>query len=260
MKTWYCLLLSILALALSSCLEHKSTLSLNKDGSGTITEETTLSAEASAMVEQMSAMGGEAKGNNWADRDKAEKRAKEMGEGVTVKEVAEIDKDGRKGGRVVFAFEDVNKLKYTPGDSLSDMSEGMGPQEEKPESEPVKMTYEDGLLTIVNPEPAKTDKPDAPAQEIDPSQLEMAKGMFDGMRITSVLVLPGGIKETNASYVDGDTITLMDMDMGKLVAQPEKFRKFAAAQPETLDDMKELIEGVDGIKVETAKKVTVRLK
>ena len=41
------------ALALPSCLQQATTIHLNKDGSGTLVEETTLGAQASAMLEQM---------------------------------------------------------------------------------------------------------------------------------------------------------------------------------------------------------------
>ena len=72
----------LLALFTSSCLEHSATIRLNKDGSGTITEETVFSAEASAMMAQMPP-GGDSPAGKFADAKKAAATATAMGEGVT---------------------------------------------------------------------------------------------------------------------------------------------------------------------------------
>ena len=260
MKSIFTCFSLLLALALTSCLEHKSTLSLNKDGSGTITETSTFGAQAVAMMEQMAQMGGDqgAGISGLTDRRKAEARAKEMGEGVTVKEVVPVEEEQRKGGRVVFAFEDINKLKYAPGQSLDEL--GPGDEAKKKAAEAPSFSYADGVLTIKDLEPNDGEKSKGSPEEIDDMQLEMMKPMFEGMRVTFEIELPGGIAETNASHVEGNTVTLFDIDMGKLLEDPERFKDFARSQPETLAEMKEAAEGVEGIKVETTKTVTITLK
>ncbi len=115
MKKLLSLFALMMAFALTSCIEHHVVILLNKDGSGTITEETTLGAQAIAMMEQMAALGGEAAEDpfaDMADEAKAKTNAASMGEGVTVKKVEKIDADGRKGGRVVYAFKDINTVRY----------------------------------------------------------------------------------------------------------------------------------------------------
>lgn len=267
MKKLLYLAAALVGLALTSCFEHHAVLKLNKDGSGTITEETVLSGQMVAMMDQMAAMGGETTGGpkDMADPEKAKATAAKMGEGVTVEKVEEINEEGRKGARIVYAFEDVNKLKYTPGGGLSDAGSSMAPggAETVAKEDPMQLDYKDGVLTLRNPAPEKKEGEDAEkpaAPEIDPSQLEMAKQMFEGMRISMKIELPGGIDETNATHVDGTTVTLMDMDMGQLMKDGDKFMEFIKEQPETPAEMEALVQGVEGVKVETKDPVTIKLK
>jgi hypothetical protein len=269
MKKLLYLAVALAGLTLTSCFEHHAVLKLNKDGSGTITEETVLSGQVVAMMDQMAAMGGETAGGpkDMADPEKAKEAAARMGEGVTVEKVEEINEEGRKGARIVYAFEDVNQLKYTPGGALSDAGSGMAPggaEAAAKENDPMQLEYKDGVLTLRNPAPEKKEEGEAAetpdAGEIDPSQLEMAKQMLDGMRISMKIELPGGIDETNATHVDGNTVILMDMDMGALMKDGDKFMEFVKEQPDTPAEMEELVKGVEGVKVETKDPVTIKLK
>ena len=266
----------LLALLTSSCLEHSATIRLNKDGSGTITEETVFSAEASAMMAQMPP-GGESPAGKFADAKKAAATATAMGEGVTVEKVEKIDKDGRVGGRVVYKFKDINKVKYGFGETMSDAGKDMGPPGapgdapdapgDKPESKPMTFKYEGGVLTLVNPEPeaaakkpaAGGDAPDA-AEEVDPQSLAMMQGVFKDMKMSLKVEIVDGIAETNASHVDGNTVTLMEMAFGKLLANPEHLKKLNAMKDSSPAEAAAAFKGVEGFKIETKDTVTVKVK
>ncbi|MGB6223713.1 hypothetical protein [Haloferula sp.] len=271
MKNLRILFALILAFALTGCIEHHVVIVLNKDGSGTITEETTLGGQAVAMMEQMSALGGEEAGDplgDMADETKAKARADGMGEGVSVEKVEKIDANGRKGGRVVYAFKDINTVKFQFGDAVSDMSDGMKPPGadagEMPEEKPMTFVYKDGVLKLANPGAGKgaegAEAADEEEEEIDEQGLAMAKQMMGDMKMSLKLELSGGIEETNASHVDGNTITFMEMEMGKLLEDPEKFKAFSKAKPETPAAMQEALKGIDGVKIEANEEVSVTLK
>ena len=264
----------LLALLTSSCLEHSATIRLNKDGSGTITEETVFSAEASAMMAQMPPGGN---GPKFDDPKKAAAAATKMGEGVTVEKVEKIDKDGRVGGRVVYKFKDINKVKFTYGEAMSDAGKDMGPPGapgdapdapgDKPANKPMTFKYEGGVLTLVNPEPeAAAKKPgeggDAPDadEEIDPQSLAMMQGVFKDMKMSLKVEIVDGIAETNASHVEGNTVTLMDMAFGKLLANPEHLKKLNAMQDSSPAEAAAAFKDVDGFKIETKDTVTVKVK
>ncbi len=260
---------ALLALFTSSCLEHSSTIRLNKDGSGTITEETVLSAEASAM---MAAQGGA--GPNFADAKKADAAAGKMGAGVTVEKVEKIDKDGRVGGRVVYKFKDINSVKYTFGGNMTDSAKDMGPPGapgdapdapgDAPEAPPMTFKYEGGVLTLTNPDakPAGGEEKPAPAGELDPQALAMMQGFFKDMKMSLKVEISDGIAETNATHVDGNTVTLAEMAFGKLLADPENLKKLSALQMQEASpaEVAAAFKGVDGIKIEAKDEVTVKVK
>jgi len=267
------LLLPLLALAtvfgLASCFQSETVIHLNKDGSGTIVEETTLGAQAVAMMGQMSAMGGEEKNQkdplaDMFSEDKAKSKAISLGEGVIFEKSEKIDAGGKKGARVTYKFADINKLKFKPGDAVSDMkpagAEEANPSEKK--EEPVTFTYSDGKLVIHLPQPKAGDKPkvEKPEEEANPQQEAMMKQMFADMKVSVKLMADGGIASTDATHAAGDTITLMEMDFGKVVQTPGALKKLQTAQPETPDEIEKALKGIDGIKVETKPEVTVTLK
>lgn len=263
MKKLMMMLSAALALFTTSCLEHHVTIELNKDGSGTITEETTLGQQAVQMMEQMAQMGGDQAGNgdplaDMADEDKAAERAEAMGEGVTVKSVEEME----RGGRVVFAFEDINTVDYDFGNKVTEMQPA-GPGGEQPEPEENTMDFEfaDGVLTLRNKMVDDGSEPaDVPDQPVNDQQLAQARQMMGDMKMSLRIKAPGGIEETNATHVEGDTVTLSEMHMGKVLENPEGFRKLQQSQAKTPADMQEALEGVDGVKVEAQEVVTIKLK
>ena len=70
----------------------------------------------------------------------------------------------------------------------------------------------------------------------------------------------GAITETNAEYRDGARVTLMEVDMNKLLADPAKFKELAKASPQTLQEAKALLKGIDGVKVEAAPEVRIKFQ
>lgn len=268
MKKFWMILTAGLALMVSSCIEHHAVISVKKDGSGTVTEETTLGGMAVMMMAQMPE-GQENPLKGLVDEEEAKEKAKTMGEGVTVEKVEAIDANGRKGGKITYAFADINKLKYSYGDSVSEMGEGMegdsGPAEEAAEAnKPILFSYKDGVLTVKNQEAAEAvsdeKEKEAPAEEVDEAGLAMAKQMMGDMKMSFKIEIPGGIAETNAAHVDGNTVTFMEMEMGKLLENPEKFKELNAAEPESIAEMQEILDGVEGVKVEAQEEVTIKLK
>lgn len=264
---------AVLALLTASCFEQESTIRVNKDGSGTITQTMLLSAEMVAMAAQ----GGEDPSVKMADKEKAAEAAAKMGEGVTVEKVEPYEKDGRKGARIVYAFKDINTVKFTLGDSLSGMKDDMGPpgapgdapdaiDEAKKEEEPVTFTYKDGVLVVQTPATEKAaekpaeEKKDPAADAMAEQMMAMMAGMMKDMRITLKVEAPGGIAETDASHVDGNTVTLMDMPFGKLVSDPAKMKKLDAMKDASPAEMAAAFKDVEGLKIEPKDKVTLKLK
>ena len=248
---------------LASCLEIKSTVIVNKDGTATVEETALLGAQLAAMMAQGGGGGGpgdQLKGLVM-DKDKAAARAKQLGEGVTVKSVEEVTVDGKTGSKVTFAVADITKLKYEPNT----------PDEKKDDkkTEAMVFTLEGSKLTITNPEADKkqgdgTPKPKKSEAEIAQmkAQIGMMKPMFAGMRITVEVKSASGIASTNASHPNGDAITYMDVEMDKLLNNVEAFGEIMESGEGSMSmaDAAKKFKGIEGLKIEGQKTVTIELK
>lgn len=267
------------SLLLSSCFQNETTIHLNKDGSGKLVEETRLGAQMIGMLDQMAALGGG--GADAADplkdmfsEAKAKKRAADLGEGVTFEKSEPIDGPAGKGARVTYQFKDINALSISTEDSMKQVSSlspmGAAQVAAAPKSDPLKFSYADGKLSIKMPEP-KVDPAaaEAPAGEAgagempdleNPQAQEMMKQMFADMKMSLRLVVEPGIAETNASHKDDKTITLMEMNMGKLMENADNMKKLSKVDQKNPAAAMEALRNIPGVKFETQKEVTVTVK
>lgn len=270
------------ALGLSSCLEIHETVTLKKDGSGTIVEETVLGAQLSAMMQMAALQGGGGEAPDLFGEEAAKKRAEKFGKGVTVAKIDKIDQQGKSGSRVTYQFTDINTVSLDMSDGASSLN-AMSPQgaEEKPAPlKPITFRYKDGLLTIVNPKPKKeeldaaketakdaTQKTEIPAVEdaveegAEAAQMQaMAMQMMKDMKMSAKVVIEPGIAETNATHHSGDTITLIQMEMSKLLASPEVMKEFQSLDIKNPDALEKKLQSIEGVKGEEKESVSVKLK
>lgn len=266
MKHLRCLLLAAVSLTLVSCLEMKSTITVNKDGSATVEETMLLGAQLAAMMAQQgggedAGPGGQLKGLV-LDKEGAEKRATELGEGVTVKSIEEMKTpDGKTGNKVTFAVEDIRKLKYKP--NTPDGKEGA---EDKSVSD-MTFALEGGTLTITNPDADKkkegAEKPKKTPEEIEQmkAQMGMMKQMFAGMRMTVEVKAADGIASSDASHQTADTVTYLDVQFDKLMENPDAFATMMeGSENMSMADAAKKFEKVEGMKIEGRKVVKMELK
>jgi hypothetical protein len=80
------------------------------------------------------------------------------------------------------------------------------------------------------------------------------------MKMSLKVEIVDGIAETNATNVEGNTITLMDMAFGKLLANPEHMKKLNALKDSSPAEAAAAFKGVEGFKIETKDTVTVKVK
>jgi len=256
----------LMLFGLSSCLQVESTISVKKDGSGTITEELVFGEQMVMMMQMGAAQGGPgAAGKDpmaqMLDKTKAQERAKKMGEGVELVSVEKIDAKGKLGIKTIYKFSDINKLTYS-GASAMDLGDMPGVKAEEAEDAGTSFKLADGTLTIIQKKPAmekgedKEGKPELP-DDMDDQAMAMMQGMMKDMRMSMKIKIEPGIAKTNATYVDGNTVTLADIDFGKLVANPEKLK---ALQTGDFDKAKDALKGIDGVKFEAQEKLEIKMK
>lgn len=262
------LLAGLVALfGMSSCIEVDQTINLKKDGSGTITEEVVMGAQMLAMMEGgLGGLGGEAGADPLADlydEAKYKEKAAAYGEGVTFTKLEKIQRNGGKGVKVTYTFKDINKVQFSPGSAMDDIGPG---NEGGGEEDPVTFQYAGGVLTVNFPD---IDAGDAGAADLggedlaDPAaeamMAQMAQ-MFKDMKISAKLNVVGGIAETDATHVDGNTVTLLEMVFAEIIKNPEGMKALQKMEGADRGQMQELLKDVKGVKVETKEKIKVKLK
>jgi hypothetical protein len=162
-----------------------------------------------------------------------------------------------QGAKAVYAFDNINGL--VMGKQRSDRPE---PQMlfsmQKPSSG-------SSLLTIEFPRGAAKDLPagdaGAPARtmsEVPPEAIAMMKSMLAGARLGVELEVDGRVIKTNAPASSGSGVTLVDIDIAALMADPKHLEAMQLLRPGTdFETVRQALKDVPGIKIPTDPKVTV---
>jgi hypothetical protein len=197
-------------------------------------------------------------------------RASDFGEGVRYISGSRVVTDDHEGYKAVYAFKDIQKIRINqnPGEKVPS-----APQQESPDTkakkEYITFIFTKGkpaelLINLPADKPTEQskeipeDKPPTPAddQQAEAMMAQM-KQIFEGMKISAAVEVEGTIIETNATHREGSRITLMELDFGKLMEKAEDFKKFSLAQPDTLEESKQFMKDVPGIKVELHEEIKI---
>ena len=89
----------------------------------------------------------------------------------------------------------------------------------------------------------------------NPMMLNMIKTMFQGFKINIDLEVVGSIVKTNAEYVQGSRLTLLEMDMGTLLADESQLKALQglaskAGPGVSFGDIKPYLKDIKGIKID----------
>lgn len=258
-----------MAFVLSSCFEYETEITVNKDGSGTITEETIFGEQMIGMLEMAAAQGGGGAGQNpladLKDEAKAKAKAVAYGEGVTFDKIEEVKRNGGKGVRITYKFTDINKVSFNPSGALGDMAPGSKAVERVKEEE-ARFEFADGKLTIILPEmdeEAKDAAGDAVEDNgLDPNNPEaaMMMEMMKGMKMSAKVTVAPEIAETNATHRDGNTVTLFEMNFDEIMKNPDGMKSLQKLDMKDRAKAADALTKVKGVKAETKEKITISIK
>jgi hypothetical protein len=198
------------------------------------------------------------------DLEQLRAKAAQMGEGVEFVSAEPVRTDSGSGYQAVYRFRDVNLLQVSsnPAENLS------GPNLEAEEGEtatPIRFRFTRGAtaaLEVQLPEPEPLSKQSgepAPAAE-DEATLHMLRQIYQDMKIRQTVQVEGQIVETNAAYRDGSTVTITDLDFGRLLQDDQAFRSLVTAQPKTLEDLRLLVGGNPALRMELQETLRVRFR
>jgi hypothetical protein len=245
------------AVALTGCINSATLIKVKPDGSGTV-EQTTL-VNMAALKAMMPGANGQA--TNPINEADLKKTAERMGKGVRLVSTEPMKAGGFEGLKATFAFDDINLVQVNQDPDLSG-GVGNAMPDRKSGDEPVtfKLTKQGGnsVLTIAFKDKpgsgTKTEKLDPTGMPdlSNPMMMNMLKTMFDGFKINIAVEPVGTIVKTNAEYLTGSRVTLLEMDMAALLADEAKFKALQGklGPDASLAEVKPYLKDIKGIKVD----------
>ena len=202
-------------------------------------------------------------------QEQLEEMARRMGPGVSPVSAEPLESGSAKGYKVVFRFTDINqvRLNQNPASGLSGSPMAAAAADpEAEESYTFRFTRGNpGVLQIIAPpeppqEAEEEADPQSMGQEEREAMLEMMRLLYKDLRVRISVELPGSIVSSNASYRQGNRVTLVDLDLTRLLEDEARFRQLAMANPKTLQESKALLQNTPGIRVELKERVEVRFR
>jgi hypothetical protein len=248
---------------LSGCINSGTLVKVKPDGSGTI--EQTLLVNMQALKGLLAGMDpqGQMKQSGGVLNDAEFKRMAER-MGVRPISLTPMKEGGFEGAKALFAFDDISKVAV---DQDPQMSGPTGGGFSKPGAEsrnnPIRFGFArqggSSVLTITVDEKQLSDataknapsSPASPMPTLDPAMMGMIKAMFQGFRIGIDLEVDGTIVKTNADYVTGSRVTLLEIDMAALLADESKLQALQSkiGPGMTISDVRPLLKDVKGVKI-----------
>jgi hypothetical protein len=256
MRLFRVLLAVLSAVTLTACLNSTTLIKVKPDGSGTV-EQTTLMNMAALKA----MMPGAAQGAGPMSEANLKQTAERMGKGVRLVSTEPAKANGFEGVKAVFAFDDINQIQVSQDPSMAGPSGGSMAAERKAE-DPVRFKLvrqgATSMLTInfADKPGSGAAKPDASApgtpDMADPMIMNMVKSMFQGFKIDVALEVVGTIVKTNAEYVTGPRMTLIEIDMNALLADEAKFKALQSklGPDASLTALKPYLKDIKGIKID----------
>jgi hypothetical protein len=258
MRTLRALLLIAASATLTACINSATLIKVKPDGSGTV-EQTTL-VNTGAMKAMMPGMTPPGQTGGVVNEADLKRTAERMGKGVRLVSAEPAKAGTFEGSKAIFAFDDINLVQVSQDPSMSGSTDGLMAAPPQPPENPVKFTLTKnagGTSTLTvqfqdKPGAAAAEKPQGGPDMTDPTVMNMVKTMFDGFKVAIDLEVLGSIVKTNAEYVEGSRVTLMEMDLGLLFADQEKLKALQGkiGPGASLSEVKPYLKDVKGIKID----------
>jgi hypothetical protein len=298
-RFFYTALSMLMAVFLSGCIQDTIVIHVKPDGSGTIEETSLLSNSMFDLMESIAgSMAGPGKeesvqDNKDATKGSSKKEAKQTRDDVIAKMLKDAEKradtfgatvkfisakpvrtDTASGYNAVYAFQDVSQVmvNQNPGVKIDGQK---AQKSDSPKKEYLLFKFTKGppsKLVVTLPPQKETagDKSSAPDsgkavkgksnKEASAQAPEMMKNLFQDMKLKISLQFEGTIINTNATYRDGSTVTLIEIDFGKIISNVTLFKQMLAINPQSVGETKALFKSVEGLKFETSNPVTVEFE
>jgi hypothetical protein len=245
------------ALASSACFQMTTVLKVNADGSGTIEHRMVYSNAGLAQLRQFTALGGgRAQSVDPTSEQQARELVSSIGPGVTYVSSTPVTTANGRGREAVYAFTDVTQLRIStqPAAPAGITARAQGFRTEGG-SVTFSLTHEAGgnaVLHIVVPEPDFLNALGSPQAA---SQIAMVQQLLAGAKILLAAEPSGPIVKTSSPYVDGQRVTLLEIDLDAVLKDQTLIPRLQAAK--TQDEAKAVIKSATGLKINLDHDITI---
>jgi len=249
------------ALPLAACFQSSTVVHVKADGSGTIEQRTLVTDAALDQLRAFTILGGGRGGDvDPLSESQARDLASAIGTGVTYVSSMPTKIQGSQGRDATYAFTDISQVRLSeqpqiPGANISVRGTGIG-------DSPIAFTMSrqaDGsaVLRILVPGlnlPGTAGSPNGISAPT-PDQLEMAKQLLAGAHLTVAVEPEGRLVRTSSPYVEGNRVTLIDVDLDQATKDPALLEKLRSMK--TLEDAKAAVKDVPGLKLNLDPEITI---
>ena len=242
-------------------IEAVQSIHLERDGSGVIFRQVFYRSEITKVVRWFETRSGREPSGFPINESKLRSAAAGFGTGVTfLSAQPQTSEKGWEGYGVIYSFDDINQVRISHGDNDSSCGSDCGGNTN------ITFSLVEDMLEINLPQ-------ENPAREpIEKSMVQTQTShqggtlpkwilsVFNGFRIATALIVESGIKATDATYVNRDSIVLLDIaftPLFKSVDFPEILEKLKQSQ--NLEDLKSIVRDLDGLRIEMQPVVRVQL-
>lgn len=254
------LAITALSLPLMGCFQSSTIIHVKADGSGTIEQRTLLTEAAVDQLRTFAILGG---GNADAVDPTSEANARAMaaaiGTGVSYVSSMPVDAGTAHGRETIYSFSDITQLRVSeqpslPGNLKLPAAAG---GDTPPISFAISRTPGGNVVVrILVPRPAIF--PTGPNGEPQPPSLEqitMVKQLLAGARLIVAMEPEGRLVQTSSPFVDGNRVTLIDVDIDRAAADPDLAKKLQGAK--TQAETKAAINSIPGLKITLDPEITI---
>lgn len=254
------------SLALGGCFQSTTVMKINADGSGTLEETVAISKAGLAQMQQFAALGGRgAKGlSDPLSEEHVRGAATALGSGVTYVGSRPVQTAEGEGRAITYAFKDVSQIGMSRKQPMSGVDTGgrgsSGQQEVH--FEMAHRPNGNAVLIIRLPEEktASTfgrggDPTSALPQQFPIEQLGVMKQMFVGAKLAVAVEPNGRVVKSTSPFVEGQTVTLLDLDFNQLMNNDTLFARLARAH--TMEETRVLMKDVPGLKVDLDPEISI---
>jgi hypothetical protein len=241
----------------------ETVISVKRDGSGRIEQTVLMQSDILMMMKSMSEET-DASEFELLNEDELKANAENMGSGVRFVSAEPMTTESFEGYKAVYSFDDINTLRINqnPGEIVPAPEED---GEEESVKEIITFTFTEGRPSVVtiqfplNEEAAyEQEEEEQQGPGPDEGQMELIKQLYQNMRLSMKMRFEGTIEETNAAYRDGSELTLFELEFGKIFSNKKAIDTLINSKPETIQEMKSMVEETSGITAEMSETVTVK--